>query len=160
MTFILGSKSRSRLIGVHPLLVQVVERAITLSERDFQVLGGVRSIAEQRAHVAAGTSWTMNSKHLPQVDGLGHAVDLVPLIAGELQWDWAGCFQIAAAMSAAARALHASLRWGGVWDRPLLSFKSTPAAARKASQDYVARRKREGKRAALDGPHFELLQTS
>ena len=157
MSFILGNRSCARLAGVHPRLVRVVERAIQITEQDFEVHCGSRTLAEQRAHIAAGTSWTLNSKHLPQSDGFAHAVDLVPLVGGKLSWDWGGCYTIAAAMSAAAAEHRVQLRWGGVWDRPLTSFATTPKAARAASAAYISRRRRAGKRAAIDGPHFELM---
>ena len=111
MSFILGSRSRTRLAGVHPKLVSVVERAIQITAQDFCVHCGLRALAEQRAHVA-GTSWTMNSKHLPQADGFARAVDLVPLIRGKLIWDWDGCYRIAAAMGVAANEQRVALRWG------------------------------------------------
>ncbi len=157
MSFILGSKSRLKLLGVHPQLVRVVERAIVRSSQDFAVHCGLRTIKEQRKHVSNGTSWTMSSKHLPQPDGYGHAVDLVPYTNGTLNWDWRACFQVAAAMARAGRELGTNLRWGGVWDRPLASYATSAAAAEEASQNYVHRRRIAGKRAAIDGPHFELI---
>jgi len=72
MTFKLGKKSRERLIGVHPDLIRVVERAIELTDVDFTVLEGIRSKSRQEKLVASGASQTMNSRHLT-----GHAVDLV-----------------------------------------------------------------------------------
>jgi peptidoglycan L-alanyl-D-glutamate endopeptidase CwlK len=158
MTFNLGSVSRRNLIGVHPALVQAVEHAISLTRVDFQVFDGVREIAEQRASMARGVSWTMNSRHLRQPDGFGHAADLVPVIDGKLAWDWDGCVAIAFAMARAASAIRLSLRWGGVWDLPLTTFATSEASVRAASQAYVGRRRKAGNRASLDGPHFELLE--
>jgi peptidoglycan L-alanyl-D-glutamate endopeptidase CwlK len=158
MTFNLGGISRHNLIGVHPALVQAVEHAISLTRVDFQVFDGVREIAEQRANLARGVSWTMNSRHLRQPDGFGHAADLVPLIDGKLAWDWDGCVAIAFAMARAASAIRLSLRWGGVWDLPLTTFATSEASVRAASQAYVGRRRKAGHRASLDGPHFELLE--
>lgn len=156
MSFFLGAESRAKLRDVHPDLVQVVERAILITAQDFSVHCGSRTHAAQRRHVANGTSWTMKSKHLPQADGFAHAVDLVPFNDGELQWEWPGCYLIAAAMSQAATTLDVPLVWGGVWDRPLSSYAATEAGVRAATADYVARRKKLGKRASIDGPHFEF----
>jgi peptidoglycan L-alanyl-D-glutamate endopeptidase CwlK len=155
MSFRLGSKSRANLEGVHPSLVRVVEVAITQTRQDFRVHDGVRSIAEQRVLLARGVSWTMKSKHLRQADGFGHAVDLVPLVDGKLAWDWQGCLSIAAAVALAAEQLQVRVRWGGVWDKELRTYASSPAAVEAESAAYVRRRRSQGKRAAIDGPHFE-----
>ena len=158
MSFALGRISRANLAGVHPDLVRVVERAIAIGDQDFRVHGGLRTVAEQRAMVARGVSWTMNSRHLKQPDGFGHAVDLVPLIGGRLAWDWPACRRIALAMAKAAEELDVALRWGGVWDRPLADYGRSLASIEAENQAYVARRRAAGKRAAIDGPHFELAK--
>ncbi len=156
MSFFLGAESRAMLRDVHPDLVQVVERAILITAQDFSVHCGARTQAAQRRHVANGTSWTMKSKHLPQADGFAHAVDLVPFIDGVLRWEWPGCYMIAAAMSEAATTSDVSIIWGGVWDRPMSNYAATEAGVRAATADYGARRRTLGKRASIDGPHFEL----
>lgn len=157
MTYVLGRRSRARLKGVHPRLVQVVERAIEITLQDFTVHEGVRSLAVQKRNLAKGVSWTLASRHLPQADGYAHAVDLVPWVDGKPVWNWALCYKVAAAMSQAARELGVELVWGGVWDRPMIAYGLDGEAIRAASQAYVARRKGRKKRAAIDGPHFELF---
>jgi peptidoglycan L-alanyl-D-glutamate endopeptidase CwlK len=104
----LGAKSLKNLEGVQKDLVRVVRRAIALTTMDFTVFEGRRSLAQQKKNVAAGVSWTLNSKHLT-----GHAVDLVPYIGGKPTWSWAGCRQIAVAMKAAAKELGVTITWGG-----------------------------------------------
>ena len=157
MSYSLGTKSRSKLKGVHPNLVKIVERAIEITTQDFAVHCSLRGLAEQRRHVAAGISWSMNSKHLKQTDGFSHAVDLVPVVGGALVWEWPRCYLVASAMSEAGRENDFCLRWGGVWDRQMEDFGSSSAAVKAACSDYVDRRRRLGKRAAIDGPHFELV---
>ncbi len=158
MTFALGSKSRANLQGVHPHLVQVVERAIQVTSVDFQVFEGLRTRQRQAKLVAQGASQTMDSRHLPGRDGLGHAVDLVPLIdfdqdgRAELRWDWSLCYKVALAMRVASIELQVPIRWGGVWDRALADL----ADPEDEVAEYVGRRKAIGKKAFLDGPHFEL----
>ncbi len=71
-----SKRSKKKLEGVHPDLVAVVEEAI--KHVDFTVLEGLRSLERQEDLVAQGKSKTMNSKHLPQDDGYGHALDLAP----------------------------------------------------------------------------------
>lgn len=69
----LGNRSKQRLEGIHPHLVAVVNRAIEVTEQDFFVGEGIRSLERQKKLVASGASKTMNSRHLT-----GHAVDLHP----------------------------------------------------------------------------------
>lgn len=103
----LGNRSKQKLEGVHPDLVAIVERAIAITEQDFSVTEGLRSIARQRQLVADGKSTTMNSRHLT-----GHAVDLVPY---PVSWDWEYFYPIADAMKEAARELGVEITWGGDW---------------------------------------------
>lgn len=95
MGYALGAASRRELVGVHPDLVRVVERAIEITRCDFTVHDGIRTVEEQKRHVANGFSKTMKSKHLE-----GRAVDLVPWIDGKPRWWWPQIYQIAAAYRA------------------------------------------------------------
>jgi peptidoglycan L-alanyl-D-glutamate endopeptidase CwlK len=138
MTFHLGERSRSKLAGVHPELVGVVERALALSSVDFAVTEGVRSYDRQVKLRAEGKSQTLNSKHLPQKDGFAHAVDVMAV--GDLDgdgdvdahdkgrtWDREQYEAIAKAFDQAALERGVAIRWGG-------RFKSF-----------------------FDAPHFELM---
>lgn len=122
MTFALSSVSRSNLEGVHPDLARVVEQAIQITDVDFRVTDGVRTIEEQKKLFAAGASKTMNSNHLPQNDGWAHAVDLAALIDGKVRWDWPLYYKLAEAMKAAAAMLNVEIEWGGDWR----TFKDGP----------------------------------
>ena len=117
MGYTLGSRSKKRLEGVHPDLVRVVERAIELTEVDFTVLEGMRTVARQKKLVAKGASTTMNSRHLT-----GHAVDIGAWIDGTVRWDWPLYYKLADAMKQAAKELNVDLEWGGDWK----SFKDGP----------------------------------
>ena len=66
-----GKRSRSRLKGVNPKLVNVLNEAIKLM--DLTILEGLRSVERQKELVASGASKTMKSKHLK-----GMAVDVTP----------------------------------------------------------------------------------
>lgn len=107
MMYILSNRSKSKLEGVHEDLVAVVERAIELTEQDFSVGEGLRSLERQRELVKTGKSTTMNSRHLT-----GHAVDLFPY---PLSWDWEYFYPIADAMKQAAEELEVPIDWGGDW---------------------------------------------
>lgn len=121
MTIILGQRSLSRLEGVHPDLVRIVKKAAALSDLDFTVLEGIRSVERQKQLVSQGASKTMNSRHIT-----GHAVDLAPMIAGEVRWDWPLYHKLAKIIKSAAADEKVPLQWGGDW------------------------------RAFKDGPHWEL----
>ena len=117
----LSARSRKALAGVHPDLVRVVERAIELTEVDFVVTEGLRTIDRQRELVKAGASTTMNSRHIT-----GHAVDLAAWMVvggkGQVRWDWPLYAKLAGAMKDAAAELGVSIVWGGDWK----SFKDGP----------------------------------
>ena len=117
MTFKLGVRSRERLQGVHPDLVRVVELAIQLTPVDFTVLEGLRTLERQKALVAAGSSKTLNSRHLT-----GHAVDLGAWVDGRLDWSWPLYTKIAQAMKQAAQEWGTPIEWGGDWR----TFKDGP----------------------------------
>lgn len=115
--FKLSDRSLGRLKGVHPDLVRVVQHAIEISKIDFTVLEGVRTLATQRKYFSAGKTRTMNSRHLT-----GHAVDLAPVVNGEISWDWKHFKPLADAMKAAALAQGVRITWGGDW----VTFKDGP----------------------------------
>lgn len=110
MTFVLGSRSRAKLKGVHPDLVRVVELALTYSPHDFTITEGLRSVARQRELKAAGASQTMNSRHIT-----GHAIDFAVLVGGKVRWDWPLYGQVAEAFKRAAKELNVPIIWGGDW---------------------------------------------
>ena len=117
MSFYLSNRSRRRLEGVHPDLIRIVERAITLTAIDFGVTEGLRTKERQKELVARGASKTMHSRHLT-----GHAVDLVAYIGTGICWDWPLYNKIADAMCKAAEELDIPLEWGGNWTH----FKDGP----------------------------------
>lgn len=153
MTYFLGRRSLRELRGVHPQLVTVVKHAISITTQDFSVHDGLRTLKEQEEYMARGVSQTLNSKHLPQPDGHGHAVDLVPYINGKLRWEWDAIYPIAEAIKATARSLGVPIRWGGCW----LRLDDAIASPTELVDMYVAMKKTQGKKAFIDGPHYELL---
>lgn len=117
MAFTLSVRSKQRLEGVHPDLVRVVEKALTLSQIDFAVVEGLRTKARQAELMAAGASKTMNSRHIT-----GHAVDVAPVIGGKIRWDWPLFNELATAFKLAATQENVPIVWGGDW----ISFKDGP----------------------------------
>lgn len=115
--YVLGSRSKKRLEGVHPDLVRVVKKAIQITKIDFTVLEGRRTRRRQAYLVKRGASKTMNSRHIT-----GHAVDIAPWVKGKISWDWKYYYPIADAMKAAAKELGIPVEWGGDWR----TFKDGP----------------------------------
>jgi len=106
---------------VHPQLAACVvlahRRYETLRpDRTFRVTSGLRTLAAQKALVAAGKSRTMESYHL---DGL--AVDLAILSRDRKQafWTLPAYEYLNSLMQRAAAEVGCDLEWGGNWS----SFK-------------------------------------
>ena len=131
MEVTMDARSERNLDGVHPALVGVVRRAAELvADFDdglgFVVTCGLRTREQQIELVRVKASRTMNSKHLPQADGMSHAVDLAATVSGGVRWDFPLYDRLADAMKQAAGEQGVQITWGGDW----VSFR--------------------------DGPHFEL----
>lgn len=145
----LNARSMERLKGAHPDLAAVVNLAVRKSTIDIEVSEVLRSVERQRELVAKGASKTMDSRHIT-----GHAVDLVPIIGGQMTWShWEPFFIIAGFMRDAAKELDVRMEWGAVWDKDLASITGD---MQTAMEDYGKRRRAQGKKAFFDGPHFQL----
>ncbi len=129
MTKVFGKRSEANLRGVHPDLVRVVRKALTMlpEHLDMTVLEGLRTLERQRQLKRAGATRTLNSRHIT-----GHAVDLAPLIGGTIpkdkrgEWDFKRFKELSVYVKKAAAIEKVPIVWGGDW----ITFK--------------------------DGPHFEL----
>ncbi len=157
MAYRLSRRSRKEREGVHPDLHQFVDYLLEVSPIDFGVHDGLRQQSEQAAFVRSGASRTMHSRHLKGNDGFGHAVDLVPYIAGKLRWEWEPIYELALAAHKVSEAIEVPIRWGGVWDRRLGNLD--PYYGMEVHvEEYVERRleRYPDKKVFLDGPHFEL----
>ena len=150
MAFKLSNKSLSKLEGVNDDMVRVVSRAIELTEVDFAVIQGLRTLEEQKALVAKGASQTMKSKHL---DGL--AVDLMAYVGGRGVWELNVYDEVADAMKAAAIEEGVALRWGAAWH--IDDIREWDGSMEDAMNAYVDLRRSHGKRPFIDAPHFELM---
>lgn len=124
MAFTLSAGSVMKLNGVHPDLIRVVKRAAAISELEFIVTCGVRTVTEQKINVAKGASKTMRSRHIPESNAcnMSCAVDLAPLVYGKVRWDWPLFHKLAPAMKEAAKLENVAIEWGGDWK----TFKDGP----------------------------------
>jgi peptidoglycan L-alanyl-D-glutamate endopeptidase CwlK len=164
MSYIFGSASKTRLIGLHPDLVKVLELAISISDIDFTIIEGLRSdeqcyinfgkgrtaaqcsaagcpphYANSRAAKVTWVNHPLSSNHRKKSDGFGHAVDIYPypvsLVLTAKPKAYEPLFdKIAKVMFKAAKQLDIPIRWGADWDL-----------------DNIPRERGE-----TDNPHFEL----
>lgn len=110
--FRFSRRSLRSLEAVNPRLVRVAQTALRLSDVDFVVTEGRRSLARQQALVKAGASRTLRSKHLT-----GDAIDVAAIVDGQIRWDWPLYGRIAEAFKEAARLEGVEITWGGDWPR-------------------------------------------
>jgi peptidoglycan LD-endopeptidase CwlK len=118
----LSNKSLDNLKGVHPDLVTLVNRLMELQIIDFTISEGVRTRQRQEELFKSGKSKTLNSKHLIQSDGYGHAVDIYPYPVDMVKVNKGNAQEIsrfgllAGAIKTLAKLNGISVRWGGDWD--------------------------------------------
>ena len=149
MAFKLSTRSKERLIGVEPDLVAVVRRAIEITEVDFGVTEGLRSLERQKELVVRGASQTLKSKHIE-----GKAVDLVAYLGSRISWEITFYDDIAEAIRTAAIELGIPIRWGAAWH--ISDITEYGGTMQEATDEYVALRISQGRRPFIDAPHFEL----
>ena len=113
----LDARSEKSLTGVHPDLVKVVRRAAEISNLEFIVTEGLRTVERQKELVAKGASKTLRSRHLT-----GHAVDVAIKVGGEIRWDWPLYQNFSSFMKDASKEFGIDVEWGGDWT----SFKDGP----------------------------------
>lgn len=110
--FKFGARSLRELEGVHNDLRKVMFRALELTNQDFAITDGVRTIEEQKEYVRTGASTTLKSRHVDKC-----AVDVVACIPnGKISYNPLLMMKIKAAVFAAARELGIPIRWGGDWN--------------------------------------------
>lgn len=123
----LDARSITRLQGVHPDLVAIVNRAAEITVQPFIITEGLRTLERQQKLVAAGASTTLRSRHLT-----GHAIDVAAFIdmdgtgnytsGDNIRWDWPLYKTISISMKDAAKELGLPVEWGGDWR----TFKDGP----------------------------------
>ena len=156
MAFQFSRVSADRLATVDPGLQAVIRRALEVSETDFGIACGIRTLAEQQDLHMAGKS---------QVDGVtrrsrhqdGMAVDIYPWIGGKADWGMEGIISVATAIAWAATEAQFTIRWGGAWTcRDIRLALAWPGGMAGIQRRYVKARQRQGRKPFIDGPHFEI----
>ena len=132
----LSNRSLSRLDGVHPVLIQIIEEGIKDSPFDFGIpqFGGKRTAEDQNMLYQRGRDlpgsivtntdgYIKLSNHQPKEDGYGHAFDIYAYVDGKASWNKVHLTAIAKHLQKIAKEkFNVDLTWGGDWSR----FKDMP----------------------------------
>lgn len=122
MTYRFGKRSLENMEGVLPQGVLLLKAALSSGIMDFGVYEGVRDIDTQELYYKTGRSKTMNSKHLIQPDGYGHAVDLYPYPINMNLVNKGSAKEIVrfgvlnGIIQSLSPRFKLKVRWGGDWD--------------------------------------------
>ena len=107
-----SKKSQDKLSTCHPSIIKVLKEAI--KHVDFTILEGIRTPERQQELMDQGKTKTLNSKHLPNADGLSMAVDI---IAYPIDWnDRERNLLFAGYIKGLAKGMGVDLRIGSDWD--------------------------------------------
>lgn len=150
-----------RMSDLHPDLVKVVMKADEISEVNFFVTEGARSVDQQRKYVDEGKSQTMRSRHIPACNEckMSCAVDLAiwedkdddrVIDADEVSWKFDHYKKLAKAMQEAARIEGVPVEWGACWSD--LRSGDIDDLIEKYKQSKAAK----GEKPFIDAPHFQL----
>ena len=143
MAFILSTRSKNNLKGVHPSVVKVISEAIVESPYDFVITSGVRTATQQNAlyqqgrngnpgkRVTNADGYKNKSNHQPKSDGFGHAIDIalcgvviygkyIKYKTGEAMYDSEKMKVVADHIKAIAKKLDIKIEWGGDWKGKLV----------------------------------------
>lgn len=146
MSYKLSQRSINRLSGVHPFLLEVIQKGITNSPYDFGIpaYGGLRTTKDQRELYAIGRTVDVGtrkpvtytdgvkrvSNHQMRSDGFGHAFDIYIYENGKASWNGNKLEEVARHLQKWAEAVSKEnedysgyyLSWGGDWK----NFKDYP----------------------------------
>lgn len=131
-----SKRTLSNLEGVRPDLIKVLMRAYEITPVDFGVVApAVRTKQFQQDLYAKGrttkgeppytqkrplgspVTWTLDSKHIVQDDGYGHAVDVTAFVKGKISWDEKLYYPITDAIKKAAAELGVKIVCGIDWKK-------------------------------------------
>lgn len=85
MGFAFGKTSLSRLEGLDPRLVKLAKHVISISDIDFTITQGLRTLKQSKENKAKGTSFLSNPENSKHIYGM--ALDFAVLKAGKIDWN-------------------------------------------------------------------------
>ena len=123
MSFKFGNTSEERLNTCHPDLIVIMNTAISISDVDFGIAEGYRSIEKQKQYFSEGKS---------KIDGVTNigkhnykpsfACDIYAYLNGKALWDNETITYLSGIIRATSEILFKTgkikhkIRWGGNWD--------------------------------------------
>lgn len=119
-----NDSSMKKLSTCHPDLILIMNAAINITEVDFGIAEGHRSIERQKELFADkkskidGVNKLSKHNHEPSM-----AVDIYPVVNGRVDYSLHTCCYLAGVIQAASNYLDLNLRlshivrWGGNWDQ-------------------------------------------
>jgi len=117
MSYKLSKRSRDRLEGIHVVLIDIIEAAITDSPFDFGIpqMGGLRTAEDQAMLYSKGVSqcdgYVKKSYHQT-----GRAFDIYAYVDGKASWNVDHLSAIADHIMCVAKdKFNVELEWGGHW---------------------------------------------
>lgn len=131
---VFSNRSKSNLIGIHPDLVRLMNKAIKNCPIDFTITDGIRTTVQQQELYAQGRTKPgavvtntdgirKKSNHQIKADGYGYAVDLYPYYNGKVHVNDVNNLKVIANhIKSVAEKMDISIQWGGDWK----SFKDYP----------------------------------
>ena len=129
-------------INFNPYVIEKVKE--TDKREDFNAI----IIANEIIHLE-------KQKHLKQKDGYSHAVDVVAYDGSDVVWEINVYDDICDAFKQAAIEKGVSIKWGAAWSEG--DIRTYKGNAEFHMNRYIDRRRSEGRRPFIDGPHFELI---
>lgn len=131
----LSNRSRQRLEGIEPILIQIIEEAIKDSPYDFGIpqYGGLRTVDDQQELYAKGrTDFSTHTRPVTYVDGVnkksyhqtGKAFDIYIYDhkTKRASWNVEKLEAVARHLQKVASVVGVDLQWGGDWKK----FKDYP----------------------------------
>jgi len=148
MIYRLSNRSKSRLEGLDPILIEIISHGITDCPFDFGIPedGGLRTDERQKELYAKGRTteeleakgiigveglpdhrkitWTLNSLHKAGDDGTGKAFDIYAYVGGRASWDNRFLERIARHLQGVADSYGVDLQWGfDLWGKDGAHFQ-------------------------------------
>ncbi|CAM0053582.1 endolysin [Vibrio phage K479] len=111
-----SQKSLNKLSQCDDRLQRLAIRALELSKYDIGIGETLRTVERQAELVAEGKSWTMNSRHLPNAEGVSEALDILVYVNGKLTWEAKYFRKVIQAFITAAIEQGVQIEFGGLWE--------------------------------------------
>lgn len=147
--YFLTEASEALLSEVHPSLAEVIRRAIAISDIEFQVFHGKRTLTQQDEFFRKGATQGHQSPHM-----YGSAVDIMPVVEGRMCPESEVFDEVATCIKYAAADLNTPIRWGGAWH--CTNIATYNGMLDDLQNWYLEHCLEHNVRPQLDPHHFEL----